>query len=489
MIGSENEFNFWQRTSFSLLCQEQLDHIYEAALEVLARVGGEFHDPAAVALLADAGASVENDRRVRIPDTLVADALQSAPRQIVVWDRDGQRRLFLEGRNTYFGPGSDTPYTLDPVSGERRPAVLDDVARAARVVDALPELDFGMCFGLAGDVPQPVADLHHFAAMVRNTRKPLVVTAWDLAGLRNIHRMMEMVAGDKATLVDRPFVVVFLMAISPLRFPAESMQKLMFCAENSIPCIWTSGCPTAGATSPIFPAGSLVVALAEFLAGLVVAQLTRPGAPVIVGSAFGALDMATGSRPYAAPEQDFGHLAQAEVARYLQLPSWGNGGCSDSNTLDEQAALEAGRKLMLSALAGNNIIHDLGYLDCGMTSSLELLTICNEMVSQTRRFLQGIPVTPETLAVDTIAAIGPGSHYLTHPQTKAHYRQQIWLPELISRKGYDAWQAEGGLTLRQRARAKLLKIMETHQPGPLPPEVLKEMDDLLQLANRSCDAC
>ena len=126
--------------------------------------------------------------------------------------------------------------------------------------------------------------------MVRNTRKPLVVTAWGLDGLRNLHRMMELVAGDKASLVDRPFVVAFLMAISPLRFPAESLQKLMFCAEHGIPCIWTSGCPAAGATSPIFPAGSLVVALAEFLAGLVLAQLTRPVAPVIVGSAFGALD-------------------------------------------------------------------------------------------------------------------------------------------------------------------------------------------------------
>ena len=131
------------------------------------------------------------------------------------------------------------------------------------------------------------------------------------------------------------------------------------------------------------------------------------------------------------------------------------------------------------------MIHDLGYLDNGMTSSLELLTICNEMVSQTRRFLQGIPVTPDTLAVDTNAASGPGNHYLTHSQTKAHYRQQIWLPELISRKGYDAWQAEGGLTLRQRARAKLLKIMETHQPQPLPPDVLREMDALLKEIDRS----
>jgi trimethylamine:corrinoid methyltransferase-like protein len=476
MTSSGNDFHSWQRPSFSLLSKEQLDHIYSAALEVLERVGGEFHDPATVALLANAGAHVEDDRRVRIPATLVEDAQRSAPRRIVVCDRDGQRRMFLEGRNTYFGPGSDTPYTLDPVSGERRPSVLEDVAKAARVVDALPELDFSMCFGLAGDVPEKVSDVHHFAAMVRNTRKPLVVTAWDLEGLQNIHRMMELVVGDRQALRQRPFVVVFLMAISPLRFPEESLQKLRYCAQHGIPCIWTSGCPTAGTTAPIFPAGSLVVALAEFLAGLTVAQLTCPGAPVIVGSAFGALDMATGLRPYAAPEQDFGHLGQAEVARYLNLPSWGNGGCSDSNTLDEQATFEAGRKLMLSALAGNNIIHDLGYLGSGMTSSLELLTICHEMVSHTRRFMRGIPVSPETLAVDTIAAIGPGNHYLTHPHTKAHHRQQIWMPELISRKGYDAWQTEGGQTLRQRARAKLLGIMENHTPEQLPEKVLGEMD-------------
>jgi len=95
---------------------------------------------------------------------------------------------------------------------------------------------------------------------------------------------------------------------------------------------------------------------------------------------------------------------------------------------------------------------------------------------------------PETQAVDTIAAIGPGKHYLTHPQTKAHHRRQIWLPELISRKGYDAWLAEGKMSLRQRARIKLLKIMETHRPQPLAPEVLREMNELLEAANRSCDA-
>jgi trimethylamine--corrinoid protein Co-methyltransferase len=99
--------------------------------------------------------------------------------------------------------------------------------------------------------------------------------------------------------------------------------------------------------------------------------------------------------------------------------------------------------------------------------------------------MQGIPVTPETLAMDTIAAIGPGNHYLTHRQTKAHYREQIWMPELISRKRYNAWEAEGELTLRQRARTKVLEIMETHQPQPLNPDVLQEMDALLETAGKS----
>ena len=138
MISTPTDFHCWQRPAFNLLSREQIEQIYAAALTVLVRVGGEFHDPAAVALLADAGAVVDGDgRRVRIPASLIEEALRRAPRRVVVCDREGRRRLFLEGRNTYFGPGSDTPFTLDPVKGERRPAVLDDVARAATVDNSI----------------------------------------------------------------------------------------------------------------------------------------------------------------------------------------------------------------------------------------------------------------------------------------------------------------------------------------------------------------
>ena len=472
------------RPFLQILSEPQLDAIFEAALHVLERVGGRFHDPDARRLLKDSGAREHDGDRVLIPSSLVRGALKTAPDRIVIRDRNQKERLFLEGWNVHFGPGSDTPFTLDPDTGQRRPSGIRDVARAARVTDALPELDFCMSFGLAADVPEPTSDVYHFAAMVKNTEKPLIVTAWNLANLKTLHRIMEMVAGGGERLRENPFAVVFLMAISPLQFPADSLQKLMYCAEHRIPCIWTSGCPTAGATSPIFPAGSAVVALAEFLAGLTLSQLVNPGAPVIVGSAFGSLDMATGLRPYASPEQDLGHLAQAEIARYLRLPSWGNGGSTDANTLDAQAAAEAGRKLVLSALAGNNLVRRPGVsgrrhdLFPGAAGRLP------------RNGGSGPPVCRGDTRVPGNAGDpghrrGGARRPLPDPRdTRDHHRRQIWRPELFTRKGHDAWLADGAEDTWRRARAKVRRIIKDHRPRPLDPKLEGQIDAVLAKCGR-----
>ena len=468
-----NDFSFWQRPHFQTLSDDQLERILTGAMETLERVGGEFHDPECVRLLADAGAHVTGKTRVRIPAHLVEAALGSVPKRVVVCDRNGRRKMFLQDRNTYFGCGSDTTSTLDPITAERRPALKSDVARAAQVSDALSDIDFCMSFGLASDVNRLTSDCHHFEAMVQNTTKPLVITAWDLEGLERIYDMMVAVKGDPQTLLAQPFVTVFLMAISPLVFPRESLQKLLFCAQHRIPVIWTSGCPTTATTAPVDPAGAMAVGVAEFLAGLVLAQLKNPTCPVIMGAAFGSLDMSTGVRPYGAPEQDFGHICAGEMARYLQIPSWGVGGTTDANVLDEQAVAEAHQKLFLSALAGSNLIHDVGYMESGLCSSLELLTICNEFISRTRRFLRGFVVSEETLALDVIEEIGPGGDYLTHDQTLARFREEIWMPELIDRQDYNSWKASGSTTLKERANAKVRAIIDTHKPQPLPADTLK----------------
>ena len=483
-MRNSNDFSLWQRPYLQILSEEQQQRVYHAALEILEQMGGEFFDEESVDLLGSAGAHVQNKRRVRIPSYLVQTALQSAPKRVVLCDRDGHRKMFLEGRNVYFGNGSDTVFTQDIYSGARRLAVKQDVVHAARVVDFLSEMDFCMSFGIASDVNQMTSDCHHFEAMALNTVKPLIITSWNLDGLKRIYDMMVTIKGDEKTLEREPFVIVFLMAISPMTFPKESLQKLLFCAEKRIPVIWTGGCPTMGATAPIFPAGSLAMGVAEFLSGLVLTQLKQKGCPVISGGSFGNLDMRTSLRPYNSPEADFGHICIGEMARFFQLPSWGVGGTSDSKVLDEQAAAEAHQKLFLSAMAGSNLIHDVGYIDNGMTSSFELLVMCNDFASRVRRFLRGFVVSEETLALDVIEEVGPGKDYLTHPTTLAKFKEEGWMPELIDRQNYQSWEQSGKKTMKQVANEKARWIVEHHRCEPLPTQIEHQLTEIVEAHDR-----
>jgi trimethylamine--corrinoid protein Co-methyltransferase len=475
----------WQRPSCRILSDDQIEKIYGGALEILERIGGDFHDEEAVDLLAGAGAAVTNGTRVRIPAFLVEEALQTVPNRVVISDRNGKRRLFLEGHNIYFGPGPDNPFTLDPYSGERRKTLKDDVAKAARVVDALPEMDFCMSFGLANDVNRMTSDCHHFDAMVRNTVKPLIVIASSLEGLKRMFDMMVAVKGTEERLKAQPFVIAFSQAVSPLVFSKEAIRKLLFCAEKGIPTIWTSGCPSIGSTGPIYPAAAAVLSLAEFLVGLVLAQLKKEGSPVIaVAGNFGALDMSTGVRPYAAPEEDLGSLCSIELARHFNIPTFGIGGMTDSKTLDQQAAAEACTSLLLSAISGANLIHDVGYMDNGLTSSLELLTLCSDFIDKTKRFLRSFVVSDETLALDLIEEVGPGGNYLAHSQTVEHFKEYIWMPKLVDRRDYEGWKGEGGKTLRQRANEKVRRILESNKPEELSKDVQKSIREIVEAYDR-----
>ena len=192
------------------------------------------------------------------------------------------------------------------------------------------------------------------------------------------------------------------------------------------------------------------------------------------------MDMRTTIRPYAAPEQDLGRVFRTEIARFFNLPSWGSGGTSDSKLFDEQAAAEAYQQIFLSSLIGSNLIHDVGYLDTGMTSSLELLTLCNEFISKTKRFLRSAVISEDNLALDVIQEVGPGGNFLTHPHTLAHFKEEIWMPELIDRQNYQNWVNLGSKSLKQRVNEKTRWIIENHKPAKLPPEVEKEIKAILQ---------
>jgi len=463
----------------SFLSDAELDEIHCAALEILERTGLNVHHPEARHLLADAGAYLEGDLRVRIPSHLVKRALHTAPERVVLSDRPGQRVMPLEKDKVYFGTGSDLPFTLDHETGVRRPSVLEDVARAARVSDALEHIDFVMSFGLASDVPVHTQEVQQFAAMLRNTTKPLILTQFtEKAVLEDLYEMACAVRGSPEELRRNPFLILYGQFISPLQHHREGLERLLFCAEKDLPIIYV---PTilAGASGPATMAGALALGNAEVLAGLTIHQLKKPGAPFIYGGCICPFDMRTATIAYGAPEWHIASAILSQLSLRYRLPLFSTGGCTDSKVVDEQALLEGSYSLLLAALSGANLVHDVGYLEMGRCGDLSFLVMMNEMASLTRRILRPFEVNAETLALDLVDEVGPGGHFLEAEHTLRHFRSETWYPSLLDRQCYDAWQSAGATTLKDRARARVDEILRNHTPQPLPPEVEEELERIL----------
>jgi len=467
--------------------------IYEAALQICATIGMRVLHPEARELLAAAGATLGPaggaggatgaSRRaapdlVTIPRELVEQALASAPSAIEVYDREGRPAMSLGASRSYFGTGSDLMSTYDVESGERRPSALADVARAARLCDALPNLDFVMSCAHPSDIEPHRSYLESFREMVVSTTKPMVMTSEGAADLEVMWRIACVLRGGAEELRAKPYFTMYLEPVSPLSHPVDSLAKLLFCADHGIPAIY-SPAPLAGGTAPITVAGHVAQGTAESLFGLVIHQLRRPGSPFLFGIGPAVLDMATSQSSYNAPEYLMTFLCAIEMARWLDLPNWGYGGTSDSQVVDAQAGMEIGELAFLCLAAGSNLNHDVGYLDFGLTASLELIVIVDEYLALNRRLFAGVEVSPETLALDAIRAVGPGGDFLATKHTARHVRSAQWRPTIINRQPYSRWLAEGGLDLREQARRKALKLLATHHPAPLPAELATEIDALV----------
>jgi len=457
------------RPTLAFLSREDKEKIHRAVLQILSEIGVKIFQNEAVSLLKDAGCSASDDRMVKIPGKLVEQALASAPNNILIYDRQGRQAMDLGGHRSYYGTGSDLIYALDSKSIQRRRSVLEDVIRAAKVADALPNIDFIMSFANPSDFPAKQGYLRSFQAMAANSVKPIVCTADNRDDLSAMWEISSILRGGEDELRSKPYAIYYGEPVSPLKFPVESVDKLLFCAEKSIPVIF-SPAPIAGSTAPMTIAGHVAQGLAESFAGLVIHQLKAKGAPFIMGMGPAVLAMATGQCSYNAPDYLLSYLAIIEMSHYYSLPNWGYAGTSDSQIPDGQATFEAGLLTFLAEMAGSNLNHDVGYLDFGLTGSLEMIVILDEIIDQVRRLYRGIPVDDETLAMDVIRDVGADGNFLAHLHTLQHLESTQWRPKLISRIGNDKWQASGSTTLLERAQQKLQQILQNHQPAPIPPE-------------------
>jgi len=462
---------------FARLSPGQAQRIHWASLEILERFGAKLHHQEAIDLLKKGGADVSEGNLVRVPSGMVDKAFTTVPKRVVLYNRYEEPAMRLEGNRCFYGPGSDCMNIIDHRTGERRKPVLKDVVEGTTLCDALPGIDFCMSMVLPRDVDQTMADLYQMEAMLTHTTKPIIIVAYELQGLVAAVEMAEAVVGGPDVLRRNPLVTSYINVVSGVNHNKEALQKLLHLSGKGLPALYIPA-STGGVTSPITPAGAVALDNAGVLLGLVLSQLRREGAPYIMtGMQPSPMNMRTMVTPYADPERG---IFQAMASLY-GLPAFGWGGVSDSKVVDQQAAAEAALTLLAESLVGGNIIHDLGYLESGLTFSLAQMVICEEIIGWIEVFLKGVAVTEERLALDVIGQAGFEGHYLNKDHTRRHFRE-IWLPSLLDQNDYKTWHDQGGKTLGERAAERVEAILEEHQPEPLPADTREKLRRIAEKA-------
>ncbi|MGD8902522.1 MAG: trimethylamine methyltransferase family protein [Anaerolineae bacterium] len=463
----------------SMFSQEQCETVHRASLEILRRTGVRIYHPEALELLRQTDAIITDDSLVKLPPGLVEWALRQAPSRVSLCRRGSSDLAApLEGRSVNFGTGSDCPNYLDPRSGERRPFTMADMTACVHVVDALPELDFCMSMGIPSDLGRANAYRQQFALLLEHTTKPVVFVCDDSADCEAIAAMAAAVAGGMEQLRLNPTLLLYSEPSTPLKHTETATDKLLYMAEQALPIVH-SPAPMMGGTAPVTLAGGLTLGNAEILSSLVMHQLKHPGAPFVYGSGLHHMDMKTTISVYGAPEFQLARVAVAEMGRFYGLPTWGYAGHSDSCVMDEQAAADAAFSVLVALLAGNNLVHDVGYLEAGLTTSPEMIVFTAEMISMMRTFQTGFSLDAESLALEAIHQAGPGGDFLTSRHTLKHFRE-LWQPALLDRRRAADWVADGSKRLGQRLREKTIEIIETHKPEPLSGSVRDEITYILK---------
>ena len=471
---------------FQVLSPDEVEAIYFSALRVLYETGVRVYDEEGIELAYSGGAAVEEKRKdsslVKIPPWMVEKALATTPRKVVLVGPDRKHRMELYKNQIYFGPGSDCPYVIDPYDGERRRATYQDVKNYAKLVQALPNLDFHMSLGIVQDRAIGTYDRWQYLAMLESTNKPINITAVDLDGVRDQLEMAYIRLGGEEEWRKGPTFSLYIEPVSPLSHSSEVIQKLLFATDHGIPFVYTP-CPLAAATSPTTLAGTLVQALTESLLGIVLSQLRKPGAPIIIGGLMSAMDMVTAVYSYGAPEMALLSSAYTDISKWLGVPMYETAGCSDVKTFDEQAAMEATMNISTAALIGGNMIHDVGYIEQGLTSSMEMLVAADEIIDMVKRILRGIPVSDDTMALNVIDDVGPAGHYLEHDHTFERFKDEIWQPKLVDRQNWETWNSMGGKRYGERVHERVIELLEQDAEPILDEKMFQELTRVCELAD------
>ncbi len=466
------------RPRVSFLDEGFVSEVVDQALRVLREVGVFVEYRPAVDRLLDAGARLSAEGRVLIGPELVKHALAGAPDQVRLYDRAGERALTIGGDNVHFDPGSAAIRVYDYEARQLRPALTSDCVAFARLAEQLPAMALQSTSVVPEDVPIAVADRTRLRIALEYCQKPVVTGTFAEASFEVMRQMLVLVRGSKEALRQRPLAIFDCCPSPPLKWSALTCSVLMGCAEHGIPAELVS-MPLTGATAPVTLAGALAQHTAENLSGVVIHQLTGPGAPIIYGGSPSAFDMRWGTTPMGAIETMMLDGAYAQIGKHFGLPTHAYMGLSDAKVVDYQAGLESGLGALLAALAGINVVSGAGMLDFESAQSLEKLVLDHEACAMALRCLAGIE-RRDLEAVAEVIQQGVASEQFLHlDHTRQWFRQEFYRPgRVIDRLVSDAWVAEGARTAYERAHEEVRRLLSLETAARLDPALAVELAKL-----------
>ena len=460
-----------------VLSQSEIRDICDAALSILGQVGVEIFQQEARDLLVEHGAVLE-EGRIRLPEKLVQDRLATVPSRFTLHARNPKNTVEVGGGRPLIEPMIGRINVIDPNTGEKRRTSIEDVAGLIKLADAMNNyhvLHSGAVMPRIEGVAEGLAHVYGYIQSVSNSSKVIKGSGRGGQVAEDCITMASIVTGTTVEqLAARPPLFTTINVISPLRHDRAQTEGLLRYARAGIPVEITAE-PQMGATSPVTFAGTLIQQTAEVISGIVLAQVVNPGTPVIFGTCAAAMDMRNGMIALGGVEGALINVAHAQIAGHLGIPSRGTGSNTDSKVLDVQAGYEKAVTLLMTVLAGNDIVFYPGTIEHALTIDFRSLLIDNEICGLALKAARGIDVNERTRAVELIKETALRGNYLGKKHTIENMTGELFFVELTDRDSREDWLEKGGRALDEVAGERVRDILRTHKPDPLPDGVVEDL--------------
>jgi trimethylamine--corrinoid protein Co-methyltransferase len=440
------------RPAIRVLDDDLTARIVAEAKRILFETGIEVRGAKLRERLLEAGLPLDpSGERVLFPPDVVDEALRQAPSSFTLYDRDGEPHADIGGDRVHFVPGSSGLSMHDHRTGETRRATSTDFVEYVRLTDGLEHIAYLATAFSTTDVPAEISDAWRLYLCLTGSRKPVVTGAFTEHGVPRMVELMQLFRRDRADLIARPMSIFTVTATGNFRYGEDSCQNRLDCVEAGVP-VEIVPVTLMGLIAPVTLVGATVFHTADVLAGVTMAQIVRPGSPVLFGGAPATFHMKAASSPMAAIEALHLDVAYVQVGKALGLPTQAYMALSDAKTLDAQAGAETFGSALLAALAGVNSVSGPGMLDYVLVFSLPKLVFDNEMCGQALHFIRPIEPRDDLPAGELVRHLLDEAHLIMADHTTRHWPEELWLTgPVVDRENRETWERRGSQDLQQRA--------------------------------------